>query len=128
MQRIIEGQNLDIKITLYKYSSFLEKQRKIIHKKRQEVLLKDYAAKFIQRKSPRKFKKLQYLVGKLKLNDICRQIYLFYIDKYWEIYLAMIADFREIIHLRRISGEDPFFEFQKIAIESFENISKKERI
>ena len=37
-QRIIEGQNFEIRKTLWNYSSVVEEQRKIIHQKRHEVL------------------------------------------------------------------------------------------
>jgi preprotein translocase subunit SecA len=56
IQRIIEGQNSNIKITLYNYSWIIEKKRKIIAERRQELLSNHAASKFYKLKSPLKFK------------------------------------------------------------------------
>jgi len=63
IQRIIEGQNSNIKITLYNYSWIIEKKRKIIAERRQELLSNHAASKFYKLKSPLKFKKYESLVG-----------------------------------------------------------------
>ncbi|MBN2093173.1 accessory Sec system translocase SecA2 [candidate division KSB1 bacterium] len=122
IQRIIEGQNLEIKKTLYKYSWLIEKQRIVIAEKRDE-LFEDYAAlHFFQQRSPQKVTQYQFLIGIEKLNEICKRLTLFYIDKYWSQYLAEIADIREGIHLQSIGGQVPFIEFQKLSIKIFDEL------
>jgi preprotein translocase subunit SecA len=125
IQRIIEGQNSNIKITLYNYSWLVEKKRKIIADRRQELLGNHAASKFYKLKSPIKFKKYESLAGNDKLDRICEFISLYYIDKYWSQYLTEIADIREGIHLRRIGGQVPLIEFQKLAIRLFDELLKK---
>jgi len=125
MQRIIEGQNSDIKITLYNYSWVVERKRKIIEKRRLDILNNHASLKFFKSKSPRKFKKYESFVGNEKLTGICEYISLYYIDKYWSQYLAEIADIREGIHLRRIGGQIPLIEFQKLAISLFDEFLSK---
>jgi len=125
IQRIIEGQNSNIKITLYNYSWLVEKKRKIIAARRQELLGNHTASRSYKLKSPLKFKKYESLVGYDKLDRICQFISMYYIDKYWSQYLTEIADIREGIHLRRIGGQVPLIEFQKLAIRSFDEFLKK---
>ncbi|MBL8025743.1 MAG: accessory Sec system translocase SecA2 [Fibrobacteres bacterium] len=90
VQRIIEGQNLEIKITLFKYSVLLEKQRKVYMQKRNENLL---AGNMITVHS---------------------------LDLSWSHYLAEISEVRESIHLQRFSGIDPLAEFHRLAISYFD--------
>ncbi len=125
IQRIIEGQNSNIKITLYNYSWITEKKRRAIADKRQKVLDNNTASDFFRMKSPLKFKKYESLVGSDKLHRICEYIFLYYIDKYWSLYLTEIADIREGIHLRRIGGQVPLIEYQKSAIILFDELLKK---
>lgn len=125
IQRIIEGQNSNIKITLYNYSWIIEKKRKIIADRRQELLDNNTASKFYKLKSPLKFKEYESLVGNDKLDRICEFVSLYYIDKYWSQYLTEIADIREGIHLRRIGGQVPLIEFQKLVIILFDELLKK---
>lgn len=125
IQRIVEGQNSNIKITLYNYSWIIEKKRIVIAQKRQELFNNNTASKFYKLKSPFKFKEYESFLGNEKLNKVCEFISLFYIDKYWSQYLSEIADIREGIHLRRIGGQVPLIEFQKLAIILFDELSKK---
>jgi preprotein translocase subunit SecA len=125
IQRIVEGQNLEIKKTLYKYSSLVEKQRWVMFDRRMEFLNKRLALTFFKEKSPECFAEYQSAVKNGQLADICQKILCYSIDKYWSLYLMQIADIREGIHLHRIGGQDPYYEFQKIAIENFENILEK---
>jgi len=125
MQRIIEGQNSNIKITLYNYSWLVEKKRKIIEKRRLDILNNHASLKFFKLRSPRKYKKYELLVGNEKLTGICEYISLYYIDKYWSQFLAEIADIREGIHLRRIGGQVPLIEYQKLAISLFDEFLSK---
>ena len=83
------------------------------------------ALKFYRLKSPENFKKYEFLLGDEKLNDICRYISLYYIDQQWSQYLTEITDIREGIHLRRIGGQVPLIEFQKLAIDMFDELLKK---
>jgi preprotein translocase subunit SecA len=122
IQRIVEGQNLEIKKTLYKYSSLVERQRWVMFDKRKESLNKRFASFFFKEKSAECFAKYQSQVKNGQLGDICQKILCYSIDKYWSLYLMQIADIREGIHLHRIGGQDPYYEFQKIAIENFNNI------
>jgi preprotein translocase subunit SecA len=122
IQRIIEGQNLEIKKTVCKYSALIEQQRKMIFEERKDILNGNSALDFYQSKSPAQFRNLMAKTGKEQLLKICNHISLFYFDQFWSSYLAEIADIREGIHLTRLGGQEPVFEFQKRSIEIFDKL------
>jgi preprotein translocase subunit SecA len=124
VQRIVEGQNLEIKKTLYKYSFLIEEQRKILFQQRSEFLYNVAALNFYKENSVEKFDNLLRKLGNDKLFSICRHIALYYYDQYWSYYLAEIADIKESIHFRRLGGQDPIFEFHKHAVEIFETLQQ----
>ena len=122
IQRIIEGQNLEIKKTINTYSELNEKQRHIFFERREVAWEKEAIQNYFRSHLPEKFNSLKNVLEKDKLNDICRYIFIFYTDKFWSQFLAEISDVREGIHLNRIGGKSPFLEFQKICIEIFDNL------
>ncbi len=119
IQRIIEGQHLEMKKTLSQYSAIIEQQRKIIFGRREQLLHSDVAIEFFKTESPEIFNECKDQYSSEHLNNLCRKILLYYIDSYWSLYLADIAELREGIHLHRIGGRVPHFEFQKQAINIF---------
>lgn len=125
VQRIIQGQNLEIKKTLFKYSFLIEQQRKIISERRNEILEGDAILEFFISNAEDKSKCLIRKLGKEKLLEICRHIGLYYIDYYWSHYLAEIADIKESIHFRRLGGQDPLFEYHKLTVQIFERIQQE---
>jgi preprotein translocase subunit SecA len=122
LQSIIEGQNLEIKKTLCKYSSMIEQQRKIMWDKREDVLNTSSVSAFFESNAPEKFYEYRSFVGEKHLGRLCQNILLYCIDTYWSQHLADIADIRESIHLHRIGGQDPYFEFQKLAVAKFADL------
>ena len=120
IQRICEGQNLEIKKTLFKYSTLLEKQRTILFNRRKTIFNNHSNLDFFKHESPKKFTEYNRLIGEDELNNICQQISFYLIDSYWQQYLDEISEIRESIHLKRVGGQDPFIEFQKLAIQIFD--------
>jgi preprotein translocase subunit SecA len=125
LQRIIEGQNLEIKKTLYKYSFLIEQQRKIISKQRDEILKSDKALEFLKTNLQKKYELLLEKARREKLLNICKHIFLFYTDHYWCNYLSEITDIRDSIHFRRLGGQDPVFEFHKLSVKIFSELLNK---
>jgi preprotein translocase subunit SecA len=120
VQRICEGQNLEIKKTLCKYSDLIEKQRMVLYNRRRDILLDQEAVDFFSIQSAEKFQQVSAVLNHEDVQHLCRWISLYHIDSGWSLYLAEIADIRESIHLKRIGGQDPFIEFQKLAIKIFD--------
>jgi preprotein translocase subunit SecA len=122
IQRIVEGQNLEIKETLFKYSLLIERQRRMFFENRRKTLSDDSLTHFYQINCPVQCDQIKKRIGSSKLTKICRFISLHYIDKAWSQYLDEIAEIREGIHLTKLAYQDPLFEFFKIAVEMFDNL------
>lgn len=119
VQRIVEGQNLEIKKTLTSYSHLVEKQRQIIFEKRRKALLSEDVQRFFESNSSEHFAHLATKVESQELKDACRKISLFHLDRLWSQYLAEITDIREGVHLGRLGGEKPLLVFHRLAIAEF---------
>jgi preprotein translocase subunit SecA len=124
-QRIIEGQNFEIRKTLRKYAYLLEKQRQIIHGRREEILAGDGLPDPLGRKVRRICSRLRSQMTPQAWADLERRIVLREIDLAWKEHLAVLADVREGIHLASVGGRSPVAEFQRIANEEFVKLEPK---
>lgn len=124
-QRIIEGQNFEIRKTLWKYSILVEKQRRLIQGKRQEILCDGSHSGSFEEMAPKRYVKLESLLGRVRIQKIEKIITLFQIDRCWAKHLAMIADVREGIHLESVGGKSPIGEFLKIVNKEFLRLEEK---
>jgi preprotein translocase subunit SecA len=124
-QRIANGQNFDIRRALTSYSSQIEEQRKIVHRRRRDVLLGRGEPHLLARNAPRRYRELAGRVGEEATRSAERRVTLFHIDHFWSEHLAEIGDLREGIHLVRVGGQDPLTEFGRRAAESFQDLSRR---
>jgi preprotein translocase subunit SecA len=125
IQKEIEGQNLEIKKSLLKYSSIIEKQQEKISEERTFFLNSQNALEYFESRSPKKFQEYKSLLKHKKLSRMCKRILISSIDTNCSQYLADIGEIREEIHLYSLGGRVPFFEFQKIAGKIFADLSKE---
>lgn len=123
-QRIVEGQNTETRKTLFGYSSVLEEQRKIIQRRRQDLLAGTTMGRFAEL-SPERYERLASMVGEGLLADAEKRVRVFQLDRCWSDHLAHIADIREGIHLRRVSGQDPFAEYVIQAADAFSEMESQ---
>ncbi len=119
-QRIVEGQNFDIRHTLWRYSHFVDRQRRVISKRRRNVLDGTTAPSIFRENQPAIHQKLNELLGDEVLLDLERRIMLQAMDESWSDHLAAVTEIRDGIHLAEVGGLDPYREFLKLAAESFE--------
>ena len=124
-QRIIEGQNFEIRKTLWKYSILVEKQREMTQRRRQEILIDGSNIGFLEDAAPRRYSELISLVGEDRMRQIEQRITLYAIDRRWTEHLAVIADIREGIHLTSVGGQSPIREFHKIVDQEFQQLEHK---
>jgi preprotein translocase subunit SecA len=111
-QRIIEGQNFGLRKSLWKYSSLVELQRKMMQDWRQGIFLAAGGPQILARKAPRLYKKGLARFGPSGMEAFERRAALFHIDRCWSDHLAWITDTRESIHLVSLGGKTPLQEFQ----------------
>jgi preprotein translocase subunit SecA len=120
-QRIVEGQNYDIRHTLWRYSNFVEQQRRIIQARRRPVLLGTDAPGVLQARVPSAYAHACQVLGKEALQDLERRLTLHAVDACWSEHLATVTEIRDGIHLAELGGLSPFDEFLKQAVASFDH-------
>ncbi|MCX7748762.1 MAG: accessory Sec system translocase SecA2 [Clostridia bacterium] len=121
-QRRIEGNHFDIRMSLFKYTYTIEKQRQIIHGIRMDLLLDKSAAGDLKYKENVRFKRLCRHVSGRGLEKAQKQSALFFLNKYWSDYLRYIASVQESIYLVNIGGKAPLDEFNRIAIAAYDEM------
>ncbi len=119
-QRIVEGQNREIRRTLWRYATPIEDQRRKVHVRRQALLTGGRPA--LWRSQPERYAELIAAVGEDEVIRTETAITLFHTDRLWSEHLGAIASLREGIHLVSLSGEDPLTVFQLQTAESFHHI------
>ncbi|MEM7350475.1 MAG: accessory Sec system translocase SecA2, partial [Acidobacteriota bacterium] len=117
-QRIIEGQNREIRRTLWRYATPIEEQRQQIASQRQAIL--DGAAQSLwQRVGGEQVQQLVDAVGQDAVRRAEVAVTLHHLDEAWSDHLGEIADLREGIHLVGLGGEDPLTTFKVKTAEGF---------
>ncbi len=124
-QRVIEGQNFDVRKKLWEYSVFIEDERKIVQGMRQGVLLDELELVSLPDEVPERYRELESLLGRDEVDRISKQITLFQIDRCWREHLAFIAEVREGIHLAVVGGRSPLDEFHRMVQPEFSALNDK---
>jgi preprotein translocase subunit SecA len=119
LQRIVEGQNYEIRKTLRRYSSLVEEQRKRLQDWRVEVLMGEVELDICAARAPERYGLICDRLGEEIARQAERAITLHHIDQCWAEHLAFIAQVREGIHLAGIAGQNPLLEFHKQIAEAF---------
>jgi preprotein translocase subunit SecA len=110
VQRIIEGQNVEMRKTLWRYASAIEQQRREVMDLRQAILHGDEVPD-VWNRAPERRRALVGEAGEDAVRRAERTITLFQIDRAWRDHLALAADLREGIHLVALGGQDPLVRF-----------------
>jgi preprotein translocase subunit SecA len=118
-QRIVDGQNIDMRKTLKRYSDVLEAQRQFIQDWRRDVLERGTEPGVLAEACPGRYEGLRMRVGEEVLVDVERRITLLSIDRCWCDYLAEMARVRDGIHLVALGGKTPYEVFHEHAREAF---------
>jgi preprotein translocase subunit SecA len=118
-QRIIEGQNFEIRKTLWRYSSMVEEQRQLMFEHRQGLLEGDGGPGMCAEEAPEQYAALVREAGAEQVRAAERRLALILLDRRWSDHLALIDDIREGIHLQRYGGRLPLTEFQRQIIDAY---------
>jgi preprotein translocase subunit SecA len=120
-QRIVEGQELEIRQTLERYAAVIGRQRELFAARRREVLVAGAARGAFDVDADRRHA-LVAAAGEDAVIAAERRVVLACLDRAWSEHLAACADVREGIHLVRIGGRDPLTHFTTEAIRSFDRL------
>jgi preprotein translocase subunit SecA len=124
VQRIIEGQNLEIRRTLRKYEQIIEQQRQIIQAMRSEVL-SGTGESLIEAEEPELYERLSKQFGQQRIAELERLVTLTKIDELWSDYLVDVAELRSGIHWVSFAGSDPLNEYLHQVAAKFENLQDR---
>jgi preprotein translocase subunit SecA len=109
-QRIVEGQNVEIRKTLWRYASVVESQRQTLMDRRQAIL-DGRLVPDIWSERPDDRAALVAAAGEDAVLRAERGVTLHHIDRAWRDHLSLVADVREGIHLVALGGADPLTRF-----------------
>jgi preprotein translocase subunit SecA len=118
-QRIIEGQNFDIRRTLWKYSQMVDEQRRMVYERRQAWLFDDADPDVCAAGAPEHYRAMVEAAGREAVRRAEQQLAVHFLDRAWSEHLALIEDIREGIHLQRLGGREPLTEFSRQIIDAF---------
>ncbi len=118
-QRVIEGQNFDIRRTLCKFSGLVETQRTIVRERREEALRSSGSPGVWERLDAAGRARAVDRFGSERTDALERRAVLSILDRAWADHLAWIADTRESIHLVSLGGKTPIQEFMTSATDAF---------
>jgi preprotein translocase subunit SecA len=124
VQRIVEGQNLEIRQTLRKYEQIIEEQRRIIQTMRHEVLT-GASESLIETRQPELYERFCRQFGQERSLELERIVTLMKIDELWSDYLVEVAEVRSGIHWVAYAGNDPLNEYLHQIASNFEDLQNR---
>ncbi len=123
-QRIVEGQNFEVRRTLWRYASAVERQRRELMDWRQSIL-DGTETPDVWSRSPGRYQELVEASGADSVARAERLVTLHCIDRAWCDHLALIADLREGVHLVALGGRDPLTHFTTTITAAFGTLDER---
>jgi preprotein translocase subunit SecA len=124
-QRVIAGQNFDIRRSLWRYSAILEVQRAAWRARREALLQGAPAPSRWAAARPARRAALVAACGEERAEELERRVALHALDRLWTEHLAALAELREGIHIVRLGSMDPLTEFQRQADQAFQELGAR---
>jgi preprotein translocase subunit SecA len=124
-QRIIEGQNFEIRKTLWRYSEMVDEQRRMVYERRQAFLRDQADPGVCRERLPDHYRALAAGAGEPAVRHAEQRVMVYALDRAWADHLAFVEDVREGIHLQRYGGRDPLTEFSRQLIEAFDGLMRR---
>jgi len=112
VQRIIQGQDSDLRRVLWKYSELIERQRLQVYLRRLGILDGSEPFNVLETENKELYEKLNEAFGEDTLKKLEEQVALYNIDESFATFLADVAIIQEGINLKLIGGKNPVREFQ----------------
>ena len=122
IQRVCEGQTLDAKIMLAKYSAVAEEQRKIIYRKRMAILTGRESLSVLEKQAPEEAEALLRQLPREEYTRARRAVELFAVSRCWADHLV---EFESAMDEVPVIGEvrgDPFSTFNRRLIAAFDRL------
>ena len=118
-QRIVEGESLEIRRTLYAYSAPVERQRRAMERRRRRILESAEPRDALVDDCASRLADLHPGMGEGARLAIARRVVLLTLDRGWSDHLAEARDLQDDSHLLAFGGKYPLAEFQRQVGEAF---------
>ena len=123
-QTTLEGNEAEARYTLKKYSFIIEHQREIMAEKRLAILKGERNPDVLKNNDLDAYNALLDEVSEEEIVGAERNLSLYYINEHFSNYLEAMEELKSGIHLSIVAGKNPFDEFNRSAIEFFEEMSE----
>ncbi|MCL2018404.1 MAG: preprotein translocase subunit SecA [Oscillospiraceae bacterium] len=124
IQRISEGDRLEERKRLLKFSMISEKHRDAIFKARKKFVTGENKPNFWQ-DSPEDYVNAIRKFGEECINDLQNELILDVINEAWSDYLEYTSSLREGIHLTSVGGKSPVAEFNITSQQYYERMEER---
>jgi len=124
IQRIVEGQNFDTKTTLARYSYMPNEQRKLVEKKRLNILKGQDSLRVLEQYDPTLLEKLLKRLSEEEYLRARQQIELFALNRCWSDHLIAVQNGLEGVEIISMLKGDPFLTYNQRLIEAFEHFEE----
>jgi preprotein translocase subunit SecA len=109
-QRIVEGQNFEVRRTLARYAATLDEQYAVVMERRAALVSGEERPEVWAQGAVARAR-LVAAAGEEATDAAERAVTRAHLDRLWREHLAACADLREGIHLVRLGGQDPLQRF-----------------
>ncbi|MBO5106164.1 MAG: accessory Sec system translocase SecA2 [Clostridia bacterium] len=123
-QTTLEGNEAEARYTLKKYSYIIEHQRELISAYRLAVVKDEKVPNILKNEDPEAYEKLLEQTTEEEIINAEKVLTLYYINQHFSNYLEAMEDVKSGIHLSIVAGKNPFDEFNRSAIEFFEEMKE----
>ena len=124
VQRIIQGQNSDLRRALWEYSSFIERHRLKVYHRRLGILEGNEPFNILERENQKLYEELNVLFHENCINKLQKQVALYNIDDSFANYLSDIAIIQNGMKLKVLGGKNPLREFQRETNQCLETLQQ----
>lgn len=122
-QKTLEGNEAEARYTLKKYSYIIEHQRKLLSDYRLKLLMGKITPDILKKEDFDRYLELEKIAGKEGIAKAETQLLLYYINYRFASYLEAMEEYKSGVHLTIVAGKNPFDEFNRTAILSFEEMN-----
>ena len=123
VQRIIQGQDSDLRRALWQYAFFIENQRIQVHQRRMEIVNDSIPFNILGKENPELFTRLTNFFNESTIIELEKQVALYNIDEVWADYLAHVEYLQEGVKLSVLKGKNPLLEYQMETDNTFQKLA-----
>ncbi|NLO61867.1 MAG: accessory Sec system translocase SecA2 [Clostridiaceae bacterium] len=127
-QRVVEGQNLDTKTTLAKYSFMPNEQRKLVERKHLNILSGADSLEILEKYHPPLLEKIRTQLSEDEYLRARKYIELFALNQCWADHLLVAQAALDGVEIVSMLRGDPFLTYNQKMIEAFELFEENIRI